>query len=223
VDLPKPYPYEVPAVLHETDAKVNEIPPGNAQREGVPRIFLPVRPTASDQTPEFVLEWIRAKAPDRDGRLYFRISEVSERFGMPKVFYHVVTAIFRQGMIEVERLRREWLNSSSRWCQTELVYVITPTDLARPIEFECYAPKRAPEYIFSKRERLEVWRRFSGFCYYCDEPVALDDMAIDHGLPRSRGGGHDHSNLVCSCHPCNSAKHTQTTEEYLHALGRDVS
>lgn len=210
-------------MLYETDAKVNQSPTGNAQPKGVSRVFLPLRPTTPRQMPGVVLEWIRAKAPERDGKLYFLISDVDEHFGDPKVFYHVVMALFRQGMIELERARREWLNRSSKWRQTELVYIITPTDLARPIEFDCYGLERAPERIFSKAERLAIWQRFLGVCYYCDEPVALEKMAIDHGLPRCRGGSHDPSNLICSCHPCNNDKHTLTAEEYLHALGRESS
>jgi hypothetical protein len=197
-------------VLYETDPSVNEIPTGCAQP---PSIFLPLRPANESQTPEVILEWIRAKTPEHDGRLYFRISDVCSRFDAPKMFYYVVNALYRQGMIEVERWRLERLGDS-KWSQTELIYVITPLDLARPTAFECYAPK-TPKPVFSTEERREIWQRFNGTCLYCDKPVGVEDMAVDHGLPRSRGGTSDESNLICACHPCNNAKRTQTTEEYL--------
>jgi hypothetical protein len=205
-------------VLYETDAKVKLQPTGCAQPLS---IFLPVRPTNERQAPQVILEWIRAKSPEHDGRLYFRVSDVCSRFADAKMFYSVVSSLCRQGMIEVERWRLERLGKA-KWGQMELIYVVTPIDLARPIAFECYAHK-TPKPVFSIEERREVWRRFHGTCLYCDNPVDLEDMAVDHGLPRSRGGSNDLSNLVCACHPCNTAKRTQTTEEYLRFLGREAS
>lgn len=222
-------------MLYETDREVNDQSPGNAQQREAPRVFLPVHPIFPNQMPDVILEWIRAKAPEHDGRLYFRISEVYRVFKAPKMFYHVVTALYRQGMAEVERWRLQRLGESKKesrltpsgkplqWYETELIYVLKPIDISHPIAFECYAPQITPEQTFSKEERLAIWQRFNGACFYCDEPVALEDMSIDHGTPRSRGGGHDPDNLFCACRSCNNVKRAQTTEEYLRSLGRELS
>jgi 5-methylcytosine-specific restriction endonuclease McrA len=43
--------------------------------------------------------------------------------------------------------------------------------------------------------RRAVLRRDGGRCAYCEEPADT----IDHVVPRSRGGGHEWSNVVASC------------------------
>jgi hypothetical protein len=48
-------------------------------------------------------------------------------------------------------------------------------------------------------------------CHYCLRVFSANmdgfaNMAIDHLVPQSKGGGHDLSNLVISCKFCNSAK-----------------
>ncbi len=50
----------------------------------------------------------------------------------------------------------------------------------------------------------------SGLCTYCGDPADT----IDHDVPVSRGGTDDLDNLVPSCWPCNSRKHSLTGAEY---------
>lgn len=60
-------------------------------------------------------------------------------------------------------------------------------------------------------------------CFYCGKPLHRDKtryqepdyVCIDHKLPRSKGGGHELSNLALSCRPCNSSKRTKTAEEFI--------
>ncbi len=51
-------------------------------------------------------------------------------------------------------------------------------------------------------------------CVYCGATAC--PFEIDHVLPRSRGGSDRISNLVLSCHACNSAKSNQTATEFGH-------
>lgn len=61
--------------------------------------------------------------------------------------------------------------------------------------------------IFSTRERLKIYRKTKGHCYFCGEFVDFDSFEIEHRIPISKGGTNDLSNLFCSCHCCNSIKH----------------
>ena len=184
-------------------------------------VFLPIAINDGDATPGEVLDWIRSFPPQHDGSLYVRISDVRAKFGTPDLFYRVVMALFRQGMVAVERWRLETLGpqgSKPAWQQFELLYVITPLDLGRDISFECYTRQEDKPKPFSKEERLEIWKAHGGVCVYCQSPVSVEDMAVDHDLPKSRRGSNDRSNLRCSCHPCNNDKHARTGEEYRRLL-----
>lgn len=51
-------------------------------------------------------------------------------------------------------------------------------------------------------------------CYWCNEPLTLADMTIDHVIPMCRGGGHTQFNLVVSCLKCNQDKGSKTKMEW---------
>jgi len=63
------------------------------------------------------------------------------------------------------------------------------------------------------RERL--WNETSGHCAYCGHPVSLEEMEVDHIVPKSMGGSNGFNNLVCTCHHCNAEKGPDLLEEYL--------
>jgi len=46
-----------------------------------------------------------------------------------------------------------------------------------------------------------------------------DRSNIDHSIPKARGGNNTLDNAQNTCQTCNLDKGTQTTEEYLRALG----
>lgn len=63
------------------------------------------------------------------------------------------------------------------------------------------------EKIFGKQMRERVWSKSGGKCWYCGCLFELaDNWAIDHFIPGSKGGSHDLTNLVPSCHRCNCLK-----------------
>jgi hypothetical protein len=70
-----------------------------------------------------------------------------------------------------------------------------------------------PERGTTTRERRLVVERAAGRCEYCLSPVAYspDPFAVEHIVPRSRGGSHRPLNLAYSCQGCNSYKYTSTT------------
>lgn len=72
---------------------------------------------------------------------------------------------------------------------------------------------------------LSLWpavcRKTGQRCYYCgwkQAPVVRpgEGLAIDHVVPRCKGGGDEIENLVPACRSCNSIKGKRTIEEARH-------
>lgn len=61
-----------------------------------------------------------------------------------------------------------------------------------------------------RRTRILVAERAGNFCEYCRTPAefSTDDFAVEHVMPKSRGGTDDIDNLAWSCQGCNSRKFT---------------
>ena len=55
-------------------------------------------------------------------------------------------------------------------------------------------------------------------CRYCNGFFALNQIAVDHAHPLSRGGGVELDNLEFPCRACNFRKGSLTPEEYLDLL-----
>lgn len=64
----------------------------------------------------------------------------------------------------------------------------------------------------SEAVKSEVRHRAEGCCEYCrhQEAFSSDSMAIDHILPKSRGGDDEPENLALSCGGCNGRKYNKT-------------
>lgn len=59
------------------------------------------------------------------------------------------------------------------------------------------------------RRLAEYWGRQ---CAYCRDQV--ERLAIEHIIPKARGGSDDLTNLTLACHSCNSRKGTKTAAEF---------
>ncbi|HKA97833.1 MAG TPA: HNH endonuclease [Streptosporangiaceae bacterium] len=66
----------------------------------------------------------------------------------------------------------------------------------------------APEYgsLTNSRFRRRVWERDGGRCGLCGEPVAYDEMHLDHVVPRIRGGTDSLANLRVTHGRCNNVR-----------------
>jgi 5-methylcytosine-specific restriction endonuclease McrA len=51
-----------------------------------------------------------------------------------------------------------------------------------------------------------VKRRDNYQCQYCRQKFPIEELNIDHVIPRHHGGTDAWDNLVCSCYPCNTKK-----------------
>lgn len=62
--------------------------------------------------------------------------------------------------------------------------------------------------------KKRIFARDNSTCQYCG--ARPEKPECDHVLPVSKGGGHEDSNLVTSCRPCNRAKGSKTLAEWMH-------
>lgn len=67
------------------------------------------------------------------------------------------------------------------------------------------------EARISRILREAVIARSKGICEYCYEQqdFSMDTFAVEHIIPRSKGGSNDLSNLAFACLGCNGCKYTR--------------
>lgn len=58
----------------------------------------------------------------------------------------------------------------------------------------------------SHGQRARIIERDKATCYMCSRRLAIEDITLDHVVPRSRGGDDGDDNLKVACEPCNSRK-----------------
>jgi hypothetical protein len=87
------------------------------------------------------------------------------------------------------------------------------------------AKKKLPPLPFTKEEfRAHVLAALGGHddgavnCRYCRGWFTLEDLAVDHSKPLSRGGSAGLDNLEYPCKPCNDRKGSMSPDEYLALL-----
>lgn len=89
----------------------------------------------------------------------------------------------------------------------------------------------------SKKKRKIVYQKYGGRCAYCGKAISLKEMTVDHFIPLRRGlslkkicsikkrsnsvpekGTDDITNLMPSCHFCNTLKADKSIEEFREEL-----
>lgn len=87
-------------------------------------------------------------------------------------------------------------------------------------EFPVPSVIRRREYINVRRrreasgmKRLRIYMRDKFRCQYCGEKKGVNELTLDHILPRSRGGDNSPVNVVTACTQCNNRKSNRTPEE----------
>lgn len=66
----------------------------------------------------------------------------------------------------------------------------------------------------SQKQRLALWKRAHGRCWYCGCQTAKTFFVLEHVEPFSRGGADSARNLVVSCWECDRNKGRKNLEEY---------
>lgn len=64
-----------------------------------------------------------------------------------------------------------------------------------------------------KFTRRNIYIRDKNVCQYCGKKFSIDDLNLDHVIPRSRGGQMTWRNIVLSCISCNDKKRDRTPAE----------
>lgn len=64
----------------------------------------------------------------------------------------------------------------------------------------------------------DMYAAQGGKCAGCQHPYPQRNLAIDHIIPRAKGGDDAPSNKQLLCHYCNSVKHTRSQSELLAEL-----
>ena len=75
--------------------------------------------------------------------------------------------------------------------------------------------KRLVKFRFnniSPSKRNIAWRD-NNQCQYCGKIYPVEELTVDHILPKSRGGLNTWTNLVCACKKCNQRKGCRTPQE----------
>ena len=85
--------------------------------------------------------------------------------------------------------------------------------------------KKLPPLPFTKAEfRAHVLAALGGHddgavrCRYCNAWFILEELAVDHAIPLSRGGSPGLDNLEYPCKSCNDRKGSMSPDEYLALL-----
>lgn len=108
-----------------------------------------------------------------------------------------------------------WARRYQRWVPVSRIEVEhVKFDLALLQHPELTAVEYQRGELFGWEVRSYLLEKFGRQCVYCH--ISAVPFEIDHLLPRSRGGSNRVSNLVLSCHDCNSAKGAKTAAEWGH-------
>ena len=54
--------------------------------------------------------------------------------------------------------------------------------------------------------RKRILDKTGGKCFYCEKPLQISEMTIDHFIPKLKGGSNTIDNFVPSCDKCNRLK-----------------
>lgn len=67
--------------------------------------------------------------------------------------------------------------------------------------------------ISNPHVRKAIYRAYKGQCFFTGRPVSEEDMAIDHLIPKSKGGEDSFENFVLTFHDLNSGKSNKLDNE----------
>lgn len=74
-------------------------------------------------------------------------------------------------------------------------------------------PKKLRSVSEMKRFKKQRWQENPN-CEFCDRKMRLDEVTVDHKLPRCRGGDDSDENLTIACSRCNECKSAMTANEF---------
>lgn len=74
-----------------------------------------------------------------------------------------------------------------------------------------------------KFSRQTVFERDKQICQYCGGKFTMDELTMDHVIPKSHGGKSSWANIVACCSPCNHKKANRTpVQANMHLIHQPV-
>ena len=70
----------------------------------------------------------------------------------------------------------------------------------------------------TKNIRKTIYDNDGGYCYLCGDKISIDNMTIDHVVPKSEGGYNNTTNARCCCFACNQMKGNMDLEEFTNRI-----
>lgn len=70
----------------------------------------------------------------------------------------------------------------------------------------------------TKNVRKTIYDNDGGYCYLCGDKINIDDMTIDHVVPKSGGGDTNTANARCCCFTCNQMKGSMDLDEFIEKI-----
>lgn len=113
---------------------------------------------------------------------------------------------------EISMFRKEFeadfedINRDVDWIRTPSLHLIVPR-VVRLLTYD-----KMPKHDV-KLTRKTLYQRDRHVCQYCGDKFKIEDLNIEHIMPKSRGGQNSWENLVTACIDCNRKKGNRTPEE----------
>jgi 5-methylcytosine-specific restriction endonuclease McrA len=109
------------------------------------------------------------------------------------------------------------------WCELSQLYALEKQpgeDYIKAVSFDLQVPRiiRLTRYDKVPKStvrfnRKNLFARDSHRCQYCGQTRPVNQLSLDHVVPRSLGGKTTWENIVCSCMSCNSRKGGRTPSQ----------
>jgi 5-methylcytosine-specific restriction endonuclease McrA len=138
----------------------------------------------------------------KDTGLFVTLAALSAHGPLP----NNAKALGKLAGVQARVILKAWPDIGRYWCVTPDGLVLHPDS---PVTASLISTARVSLRHYLAR-LVAFWGRA---CVYCgDRPV--ERLAIEHIVPRARGGSDDLTNLTLACQPCNSRKGVKTAAEF---------
>lgn len=122
-------------------------------------------------------------------------------------------------LVAADRLQRKWIGIDL--CEVAVDMVVSRIKEDQPEMFVDIAhPKKPPKRTGYKRpprpgmHRAALYGEQGGFCNGCHNHFVPSGLAVDHIMPKAKGGSDEKKNLQLLCTGCNSSKNKRTMAEW---------
>ncbi|MFN3966146.1 MAG: HNH endonuclease [Endomicrobiia bacterium] len=110
--------------------------------------------------------------------------------------------------------------SFSDWCELSQIIKENPAGFVHTPKFKIAIPEVIALKFYDKiplRDvkftRRNIYEHYGHRCCYCGKKFPINELNLDHVVPRSRGGKTEWTNVVTSCIKCNLKKGNSLPEE----------